>query len=862
MQRKSSFGKRPKPPLHQIGKAGKGGDGSSPCPRVDSRQDLLTSPARAAESRVPSLDGVLSVEIRDSSPAPAANSPPSPAGAATAPLPNSVSSASGSYTSPRSSAAAIDSALEVYVMHLGGLADLTTPANSPLQHAICRPNRGETPDPTPFDTMPGRRLPESATHALPPLSDVRASASAPGHATPGQGNLSPLSMPSHAEFPRGGRPRAMSLKNSTVAMPTALGVAGGETRPPTALMRRRSVHSQQSHVTMTTDYTQCAGRPLAGDSATDLTSEVEEHILFQAPGLTVREDQHDTFTRMNELIVLSEIASGATANVYQVCDETETMFAMKCVSRKQLRHVEREVECLRQLSHRGVPHLHQMVDCPEYPEVFLVMEFIDGAPICKMGSDGLLNGEPWKEEDAQPVFITTLEVVEYLHNNGVMHRDIKPDNILYERHTGRVVLVDFGVSLKTNRDDDSFERTVGTPFFLPPEASAEGFVVAKMFDLWGLAVVFYLLLVGRVPYGAGCRGGPLLLADRVKEDKLRFDCPYPISQEAQSLLAQMLDKDLACRPSICAIKDSPWVTGSLLPVPLTRMPTSRSLRGGGPQRPAEAAGEESAPQSLSNTPAMRTLDAMNIAQSVGTSSLEDSFFGASECTGWMLEGDATNASFREPRRLRKVLIADACFHSRRIAKALLKELVVHDFEVEFCSDGEAALQASDAERPDLALVDLHIPRLSGLETALRLRQKETGPGRSVIIALAMDLQAVADLSPVFCEAGLDGALRKPLNWKALHTALRQTGFQVKKEEDIDPDRAFNAGHQFDISYRRRSSSQGSGSSVGQRDWLSPQAFASHCLLKDRSFPRKRFSFSLPGIPTQPDVPEQAGDACV
>jgi len=605
----------------------------------------------------------------------------------------------------------------------------------------------------------------------------------------------------------GGRPRAGSLKNSSV-MPTAL------------MPRRRSV---QSHLDLSATWRSrgsldCSGvfprMPSAistgAESATSL-SEIEETVAFQGQGLVVRVDQHGTFCGMNELVVLSEIASGATAIVHQVCDLTESMFAMKCVSRRQIRHVQNEVECLRQLSHPGVPRLHQVVDCADYPEVFLIMEFVEGGPVCRMSPHGLLEGEPWKEEDAQSVFRSTLEVVEYLHEQEVMHRDIKPDNIMYDRHSGRVVLIDYGTSFKTNRGDDSFERTVGTPFFLPPEASMEGFVVAKALDLWALAVVLYLLLVGKVPYGAGCLGGRMNLAERVASDELRFDCPYPISREVQSLLAQMLDKDLACRPTMCAIKDSPWMTGSELPVPLTRMPTSRSLR--------------EASLSSKTPPSSSFLNCLTA--SAATSHLEESLVASSEDTAWMLdEGDALPV--RETRTLAKVLIADPCYHSRRITKALLTELVVSDqLDVEFCSDGEAALQAYDTERRDLVLIDLHVPRLSGLETALRLRQKETDGPRSTIIALAMDLTAVADLSPVFCEAGVDGALRTPLNWKALHSALRQAGFEVKSEEEISPDRAFLSGHQFDLSYRRRSSA----SSVSGQDWLSSQMFASHAIRK-------------------------------
>eukprot|EP01065_Artemidia_motanka_P034194 TRINITY_DN4137_c3_g1_i2.p1 TRINITY_DN4137_c3_g1~~TRINITY_DN4137_c3_g1_i2.p1 ORF type:complete len:724 (+),score=166.71 TRINITY_DN4137_c3_g1_i2:398-2569(+) len=571
----------------------------------------------------------------------------------------------------------------------------------------------------------------------------------------------------------------------------SIATAGSARKLSGTFARRASLpHAAAAGPTSPEKEKRASGWDSSASIATSEFSEVVEHVAFQRPGLELYCDQGGVLTRVNDYVVLQELATGATGTVYQVCDpRTDEMLAMKAVPRRSHQDcVDAEIECLRKLNHRNVTQLLQVIDCSDYQEVFMVLTLVEGGPLCSMNFDGTLAGRVWKEEPTRDVFRQMLEGLDYLHSAGVMHRDIKPDNVLLERGTGRLVFIDFGVGFCPGGEDDSTRRTVGTPFFLPPEATTEGFVAARALDLWAVAVIVHLLLVGRVPFGAGCQGGRLLLAARVAEDKLVFD--VPISAEVQSLLRRMLDKDLACRPTIPEILDSPWITGCDLALPLERVPT-RSGSEMWTRRSTMCSLEQSTRSDEITTPLTAALSPVTPT----TCSLDSSVGPAAE--------QQTVLSSDSPRR---VLLADPCFHSRRVTSRLLRELV-DDVVVETCSSGQEAIEraTSATSKYDVLLIDLHTPQVSGIEAVLRIRRWESAhcSGAPLSVFAVTTSDDSTGLAALFCEAGIAGLLRKPLDFRGLRVALTSAGMPVC--DDFDVKKVFVPTHQYDVSYRRRAS---------------------------------------------------------
>jgi serine/threonine protein kinase len=129
---------------------------------------------------------------------------------------------------------------------------------------------------------------------------------------------------------------------------------------------------------------------------------------------------------------------------------------------------------------------------------YIVMEFVDG-PSCAEILRELGRLEP---DDAVSILTQACRGLDYAHRNGVVHRDVKPGNLLRTRDGGQVKLADFGIAKAAEHSDMTKVGSVlGTAAYLSPE-QARGESAGPASDLYALGVVSYQLLVGRLPYEA------------------------------------------------------------------------------------------------------------------------------------------------------------------------------------------------------------------------------------------------------------------------------------------------------------------------------------------------------------------------
>jgi serine/threonine protein kinase len=129
---------------------------------------------------------------------------------------------------------------------------------------------------------------------------------------------------------------------------------------------------------------------------------------------------------------------------------------------------------------------------------YIVMEFVDG-PSCAEILRELGRLEP---DDAVSILTQACRGLDYAHRNGVVHRDVKPGNLLRAREGGQVKLADFGIAKAAEHSDMTKVGSVlGTAAYLSPE-QARGEPAGPASDLYALGVVSYQLLAGRLPYEA------------------------------------------------------------------------------------------------------------------------------------------------------------------------------------------------------------------------------------------------------------------------------------------------------------------------------------------------------------------------
>ena len=128
----------------------------------------------------------------------------------------------------------------------------------------------------------------------------------------------------------------------------------------------------------------------------------------------------------------------------------------------------------------------------------LVMEYVDGDTLTQR----VRRGGPLSPAEAVRLFEETGWALAYAHSRGVIHRDVKPDNILLERATGRALITDFGIA-RTNAADGLTRvgEVIGTPQFMSPEQAA-GEALDGRSDLYSLGVVGFFALTGKLPFQA------------------------------------------------------------------------------------------------------------------------------------------------------------------------------------------------------------------------------------------------------------------------------------------------------------------------------------------------------------------------
>lgn len=192
-----------------------------------------------------------------------------------------------------------------------------------------------------------------------------------------------------------------------------------------------------------------------------------------------------------------ELGKGGFATVYRALQANLNRYvAIKVLhpefirDERALRRFKREALAIARLSH---PNIVAVYDYGEHDgHVYLVMEYIAGNTL-----KGRL-GKPVPYALALDVVHAVGSALDYAHAKGLIHRDVKPANILFTEDS-RVLLSDFGIVRLADDDSDLTRGVIGTPQYMAPE-QALGREVDGRSDLYSLGVVLYEMLTGRVPF--------------------------------------------------------------------------------------------------------------------------------------------------------------------------------------------------------------------------------------------------------------------------------------------------------------------------------------------------------------------------
>ena len=248
--------------------------------------------------------------------------------------------------------------------------------------------------------------------------------------------------------------------------------------------------------------------------------------------------------RRYELVSL--LGEGGMGAVYKAMDrELNRPVALKVIRpelAKQKSIIERfkqELLLARQITHRNVVRIYDLGEADGVK--FITMEFIEGEDLRSL----LLRKQKLTPEEAVDITQQACRALEAAHSTGVIHRDLKPQNIMRDE-TGRIVVMDFG--LARTMSSDGMTRTgalVGTMDYMSPE-QALGQTLDQRSDLYTVGLIMYELLTGKMPFAADSAIASLV--KRTQENVAPIsDHDEAIPRSVSNIVSKCLERDLNLR---------------------------------------------------------------------------------------------------------------------------------------------------------------------------------------------------------------------------------------------------------------------------------------------------------------------------
>ncbi|HEY0778008.1 MAG TPA: serine/threonine-protein kinase, partial [Gemmatirosa sp.] len=233
-----------------------------------------------------------------------------------------------------------------------------------------------------------------------------------------------------------------------------------------------------------------------------------------------------------------EMGRGGMGIVYRARDRRlKRMVAVKILPpelafRSEIRsRFLREAETAAQLSHPNIVPIYSVDEADGI--VYFVMACVDGENLGKRIHDR----GPLPIPDARRILAEVADALAYAHLRGVVHRDIKPDNILLDASGDRAMVTDFGIARAVIEGSDSrltaTGMAIGTPAYMSPEQAAGDREIDGRSDLYALGVVGYQMLAGELPFQASST--PALLVKHLSER------PVPVGQRRPDVPRDLAD---------------------------------------------------------------------------------------------------------------------------------------------------------------------------------------------------------------------------------------------------------------------------------------------------------------------------------
>lgn len=210
-------------------------------------------------------------------------------------------------------------------------------------------------------------------------------------------------------------------------------------------------------------------------------------------------------TTLGNYRILAPLGQGGMARVYKAYQENlDREVAVKVLppwyaaDRNFVERFNLEARLVARLSHPNIVTVHDASE--QQGHLYIVMQLVDGGTLKQRMEQLQTQGLTMDEGEATPIFVKLADALAYAHEQGIIHRDVKPVNVLMDR-SGRPILSDFGIA-KVLANTDNLTRPgagVGTPEYMSPEQCLGGAVDGRS-DIYALGIMLFEALTGRAPF--------------------------------------------------------------------------------------------------------------------------------------------------------------------------------------------------------------------------------------------------------------------------------------------------------------------------------------------------------------------------
>ncbi|DBA04286.1 TPA: hypothetical protein N0F65_002048 [Lagenidium giganteum] len=287
------------------------------------------------------------------------------------------------------------------------------------------------------------------------------------------------------------------------------------------------------------------------------------------PDVATAGHPHDVTAEFHDQYELKEyLGEGHYSEVYRAVHKaTGQSYAVKCVKDQRLTNeaqetLTAEVAALNRLKHPNIITHHGFFS--EGNNYYLVLDYCQhGSLVRVMNERGAL-----PEAEAKHIIRQVLSAVNYCHEMGHVHRDIKADNVLITEQgpsndgsSGQqytVKLADFGLSEELQLSSDRLQEICGTPQYLSPEI-VSGRAYGRPADIWSIGILSYMLLSGRVPFDEAASERQLHQLIRLGAISYKQPEWQHVSRDGRDFVQRMLDVSSKDRATAAALLRHPWM---------------------------------------------------------------------------------------------------------------------------------------------------------------------------------------------------------------------------------------------------------------------------------------------------------------